>query len=126
MLLHDSINKSPVYTLSFDERLNKVTQGCEMDLIICFWDDDNMVKVRYLGSSFFGHSITKDLMTQFEEVTNKVAPDKLFQISMDGPKVNLRFIGKWKSLIWALAVCTLCMVLLNLVLKAHPGASKTS
>ena len=36
MLLHDSINKSPVFTLSFDESLNKVTQECEMDLIICF------------------------------------------------------------------------------------------
>ena len=39
-----------------------------MDLIICFWDDDNMVKV-----------------------TNKLAPEKLYQICMDGPKVNLRF-----------------------------------
>ena len=36
MLLHDSINRSPVYTLSFDESLNKVTQECEMDLIIRF------------------------------------------------------------------------------------------
>ena len=44
MLLHDSINKPPVYILSFDESLNKVTQECEMDLLICFWDDI-MVKV---------------------------------------------------------------------------------
>ena len=62
-----------------------------MDLIISFWDDDNMVKVQYLGSSFFGHSTAKDLMTQFEEVTNKVALEKLYQISMDRPKVNLKF-----------------------------------
>ena len=47
MLLHDGINKSPVYT-SFNESHNKVTQECKMDLIICFWDDDNMVKVQYL------------------------------------------------------------------------------
>ena len=72
MLLHGSINKPPVYILSFDESLNKVTQECEMDLLICFWDDDIMVKVWYLGSSFFGHSTTKDLVTQFEEVTNKL------------------------------------------------------
>ena len=77
MLLHDSINKSPVYTLSFDESLSKVTQECEMDLIIRFWDDDSMVKVRYLGSSFFGHSTAKVLMRQFEEVTSKLAPEKL-------------------------------------------------
>ena len=36
MLLHDSINKSPAYTLSFDGSLNKVTQEFEMGLIICF------------------------------------------------------------------------------------------
>ena len=134
MLLHDSINKSPVYTLSFDESLNKVTQECEVDLIIRIWDDDNMVKVWYLGSSFFAHSTAKELMTQ--GVTNKLAPEKLYQISMDGPKVNWSFTGKCKQsalkvftihlLIWALVVCTLCVVLLRLVLKAHPGASKTS
>ena len=138
MLLHDSINKSPVYTLSFDESLNKVTQECEVDLIIRIWDDDNMVKVWYLGSSFCAHSTAKDLMTQLmtQEVTNKLAPEKLYQISMDGPKVNWSFTGKCKQsalkvftihlLIWALVVCTLCVVLLHLVLKAHPGASKTS
>ena len=134
MLLHDSINKSPVYTLSFDESLNKVTQECEVDLIIRIWDDDNMVKVWYLGSSFFAHLTAKELMTQ--GVTNKLAPEKLYQISMDGPKVNWSFTGKCKQsalkvftihlLIWALVVCTLCVVLLHLVLKAHPGASKTS
>ena len=134
MLLHDSINKSPVYTLSFDESLNKVTQECEVDLIIRIWDDDNMVKVWYLGSSFFAHSTAKELMTQ--GVTNKLAPEKLYQIFMDGPKVNWSFTGKCKQsalkvftihlLIWALVVCTLCVVLLHLVLKAHPGASKTS
>ena len=30
-------------------------------------------------------------MAHFEEVTNKLAPEKLHQISMDGPKVNLKF-----------------------------------
>ena len=45
MLLHDSINKPPGYTLSFDESRNKMTQECEMGLIKHFWDDDNMVKV---------------------------------------------------------------------------------
>ena len=45
MLLDDSINKPRVYILSFDESLNKVTKECEMDLLICFWDYDIMVKV---------------------------------------------------------------------------------
>ena len=52
-------------------------------------------------------------MTQ--EVANKLAPEKLYQISMDGPKVNWSFTGKYKQsalkvftihlLIWALVVC---------------------
>ena len=113
MLLHDSINKPSVYILSFDESLNKVRWKCKMDLIICSRDDDNMVKV-----------------------TNKLAPERLYQICMDGPKVNLRFYREleakhtesfYQSLI-DIGTCSfiLCMLLLNLVLKAHPGASKTS
>ena len=132
MLLHDSINKSPVYTLSFGGSPNKVTQECEVDLIIRFWDDDNMVKVWYLGSSFFGHSTAIVLMTQFEEVTSKLAPEKLYQISMDGPKVNLTFywevVAKRTESIYHSLIdlggcsCTLCVVLLNLALKANPAA----
>ena len=30
-------------------------------------------------------------MTQFEEVTSKLTPETLYQISMDGPKVSLKF-----------------------------------
>ena len=73
-------------------------------------------------------------MTQFEEVNNKLAPEKFYQIPVDGSKVNLSFAGKWKQsalkvftihlLTWALLVGTLCMVLLNLVLKEHPGGIK--
>ena len=62
LLLCDSFNKSLVYTLLFDESFNKVTQECEMYLIICFWDDDKMVKVRYLAWNFFVHSTAKNLM----------------------------------------------------------------
>ena len=42
MLLHDSINKSPVYTLSFNGSLNKFHTGVwNGSDHICFWDDDN-------------------------------------------------------------------------------------
>ena len=36
-------------------------------------------------------------MTQFEEVTNKHAPKKLCQISMDGLKVNLNFYREMEA-----------------------------
>ena len=74
LLLHDSFNKSLVYILLFDESLSKVTQECKIYLIIRFWDDDNMVKVRYLASRSFVNSTAKNLMIQFEEVTIKLAP----------------------------------------------------
>ena len=91
-LLIAAINKSPIYTLSFDESLNEVAQQCEMDIIIRFWDNnDNEVKVRYLGSTFFGHGTAVDLVKQFGEVTKNLDPIKLYHISMDGPKVNLKF-----------------------------------
>ena len=54
LILNLEISKSVIYLYSFDENLNKTTQDCEMDLLICFWDEtDNDVKVRYFGSSFF-------------------------------------------------------------------------
>ena len=62
----------------------KITQECEMDLLIRFWDEiDNNVKLRYLGSSFFGHATVKDLSKQFKEITQSLVPPKIFQVSMD-------------------------------------------
>ena len=50
------------------------------------------MKVWYLGSSFFCHFIGKDLTTQFEEVTNKLAPEKPTKfLWMD---LNLKFHGE--------------------------------
>ena len=47
-LLLDSLKKSDIYVYSFDDSLNYVTQTCEMDLYIRYWDIiDNQVNVRY-------------------------------------------------------------------------------
>ena len=133
MLLHGSIKKPTVYILSFDKSLNKVTHECKMDLIIRDWDDDNMKtgESSIFTVKFFGHFNAKDLMTQFEKVTNKLVSEKLYQISMNGRKVNMKFYrgveqNALKFLAIHLLIYTLCMALLNLWLKAHPGASKTS
>ena len=77
---------------SFDESLNEVTQTSEMDLYVRFWDvNANRVKNRYFGSSFLGHTTSKDLLTHFNDVVKDLEPSKLYQISMDGPNVNLKF-----------------------------------
>ena len=69
----------------------KITQECEMDLLIRFWDEtDNNVKLRYLGSSFFGHATVKDLSKKFKEITQSLVPPKIFQVSMDDePKFKI-------------------------------------
>ena len=76
-VLNEEISKSAIYSLSFDESLNKTTQECEMDLRIRFWGETvNDVNVRYLGSSFFRHATAKDLSKQFKEITKSLCMDR--------------------------------------------------
>lgn len=65
-----------------------------MDLLICFQDKtDNDVKVRYLGSRFFGHATAKDLSKQFKEITKSQ-----FQLKfIDAPNVNVKFYEALKQ-----------------------------
>ena len=51
----ESVKESDVYTVSFDESLNKVTQNCEMDLHLCYFDSsDDRVKAGFYASCFLG------------------------------------------------------------------------
>ena len=60
--LEAALQKSEVYVYSFDKSLNLVTQTSEMDLYIRYWDKtENVVKVRYYGSSFLGHGRHNDI-----------------------------------------------------------------
>ena len=62
--------KSDVHLYSFEESLNDVTQTCEMDLYVRFWESvSNRVKTRYFGSSFLGHTTLQDLYSHFIDVT---------------------------------------------------------
>jgi len=87
-----SINTSDIHVYSFDESLNEVTQTCEMDLYVRYWDATcNQVKMRYFGSSFMGHGTSTDILQHFEDITKDQNPRHLYQVSMDGPNVNLKF-----------------------------------
>ena len=47
-LLLDSLKISDIYVYLFDESLNDITQSCEMDLYIRYWNViDNQVSVKY-------------------------------------------------------------------------------
>ena len=93
-LLKDNLNKSEVMVYSFDKSLNEITQTCEMNLIMRYWNNDaQKVNVKYLESSFFEHATHQDLLKQFSKITSEHDPKKLYEISMGGPKVNTKFHG---------------------------------
>ena len=93
-LLLSSINTSYIHVYSFNESLNEVTQTCEMDLYVRCGDVAcSQVKMRYFGSSFMGH--LHWYTTIFWRNNQRFEPAHLYQISMDGPNVNLKFYQKF-------------------------------
>ena len=53
-LIKTLINKSPCFSLSFDESLNRVQHVEQMDMNVKYWDDGNgLVKLNYVTSRFF-------------------------------------------------------------------------
>ena len=91
-LLIKQVNQSTWLVVSFDESLNKKTQTCQMYLLIRYWYDENMqVEVRYWDSSFMGYCVSHDLKNHFSGRISDVNLNKILQVSMDGPSVNLKF-----------------------------------
>ena len=82
------LDNVPYYSISFDESLNKVTKNEQMDFHIRYWDTETQqVCSQYFASKFLGHAKANDLQC-FRDVTAKLKPQKIIQISMDGPNVN--------------------------------------
>ena len=91
-LLLDEL-KALFYVMSYDESLNHITQTDQMDLIVQFWDNNKKrVQVRYFDSGFLGNTGGKQLLEKFHELTEKLIPTRLIQISMGGPNVNWKFL----------------------------------
>ena len=69
-----------------------------MVVIVQYWDEEeNQVKARYLDSTFVGHSTAVDLMDKLNEFIKHLDPEKLYQISMDSPAVNIsKFLNEFK------------------------------
>lgn len=62
-MLKENISKSDVMTFSFDESLNRIRQNCEMDVIVHYSSEKKQkVKVKILGSSFFGHAKHQNIL----------------------------------------------------------------
>ena len=89
-ILLENIKESPCFVLSYDESLNPMTQSCEMDLLVRFFDETKeSVKTRYLDSQFLGHGTSIDLKKNLDKSVQDLNPNKLIQVGMDGPNVNL-------------------------------------
>ena len=98
-LLKNDLLKTDFLVYSFDESLNDATQTTEMDLHVRFWDSaENKVKVRYYDSTFLGHATHTDILDHFKSITDTIPSEKLYQISMDGPNVNLKFYKEFSAL----------------------------
>ena len=81
--------KTPLYTLSYEKRHYEITQESEMFVMVQYWDkEENKVKVPYVSPTFLGHSTAADLMDKHNKVIKHLYPEKLYQISMDGPALN--------------------------------------
>ena len=86
------LDNVPYYSISFDESLNKETKNEQMDFSIRYWDmETQQVCDQYFTSKFIGHAKANDLLQCFRDVTAKLKPQKILQISMDGPNVNQKF-----------------------------------
>ena len=89
------MEKIDCYVISFDECLNDMTQNCQMDILFRFYDTvEDRGKVPYFDSEFLEHSTHSNLFDQFMQAVSKLDSNKMYQISIDGPSANLKFLEK--------------------------------
>ena len=55
------------------------------------------VEVRYWDSSFMGHCTSHDMKNHFDKRISDLNLNKVLQVSMDGPSVNLKFHRDFQS-----------------------------
>ena len=70
-----------------------------MDLHVRYWDPiKNRVKVRYYDSTFLRQGTHTDLLNHFKSIINDLPSNKVYQVSMDGINVNLKFYKEFSRL----------------------------
>ena len=97
-MLENEVKSSDWFVVSFDESLNDVTQTDEMDICIRFWNkENNRIEDRYWDPQFLGHTTHQHLLDSIQEGLKVFGMTKMFQLSMDGPNVNLKLLQKLKE-----------------------------
>ena len=87
--LFKNLQSKPAYVLLFDETLNEDLQEKQLDVYVRFWEDRQVV-TRFLHSEFLGHATAQDLHDKLTPLLARLSHQKLLQLSMDGPNVNLK------------------------------------
>ena len=81
------------YVALFDESFNKSAKEEQMDLHVRFWNKEKgCVVTCYCNSEFLGKASALDLHENFISSLPEIEPNKLLQVSSDGPNVNLAFL----------------------------------
>ena len=92
------VTKSPTFSVSFDESLNKIFQLEQMDLNIRYWDDEEgLAKVNYFTSRFFEWPNAENIYHELHTALKLVVEQKVMQLSMDGPRTNWKVFNLLKS-----------------------------
>ena len=64
-----------------------------MDLSARYFDEtEEKVKIRCLDSQFLGHGTSNDPKKNFSESLKVLDVNKLIQVGMDGPNVNIKLL----------------------------------
>ena len=80
---------SKYFVVMFDESLNDNLQKKQLDFHIRHWSTDGVIGTCYWKSDFLGKACAVDLVDRFQVLDKEMSLEKLIQISMDGPNVNL-------------------------------------
>ena len=79
-LLTGNFTNSPCHVISFDESMNSVTQKCQIDFIIRFWNEmEEQVQSRYWDSDIIGHSKATDILQHFLDNVGMLDSSKKYQ-----------------------------------------------
>ena len=87
-LLRD-IQRSAMYSVSFDESHNEVLQKQQMDIVIRYWNyATNTAISRYFDSSFQYFGRSNNLSGELNAFIETIGASKMHHLSMDGPNTN--------------------------------------
>ena len=93
-----SIDPVPLYSVSFDESMNRILQRGQMDLHVRYWCDTKKIAcTRYWTSVYTEKATALDLFNCFCQGMAELELNSILQLSMDGPNVNWALLDLLKE-----------------------------